>query len=131
MKDAQGHGSNGRGSGGIADAIAKSNASFGARSPVLKSGDQLGDRGSGGQQSGNPVTAGGHGGDWGNMAAASSMASGPKSEPVPTHDSMGGRGQGYSPDAVNKAIAASNRSGQRIGGREASMIHALLKGRYR
>lgn len=57
-----------------------------------------------------------------------------KSAKVPTHDSMsgalspGGR-HGYSPDAVNAAIASSNRSGRRIGGREAKMIHALLKGR--
>lgn len=36
---------------------------------------------------------------------------------------------GYNPEAVNQAIAASNRAGRRIGGREARMIHALLKGR--
>ena len=36
----------------------------------------------------------------------------------------------YNKEAVNKAIAASNRSGQKIGGKEASKIHALLKGRY-
>ena len=35
----------------------------------------------------------------------------------------------YSPVAVNKAIAASNRSGRRISKREAKLIHALLKGR--
>lgn len=40
----------------------------------------------------------------------------------------GGR-HGYNPDAVNKAIASSNRSGRRIGGKEASAIHRLLKGR--
>lgn len=34
----------------------------------------------------------------------------------------------YSKDAVNKAIASSNRSGRRIGGKEARLIHALLKG---
>jgi hypothetical protein len=32
----------------------------------------------------------------------------------------------YSKDAVNAAIASSNRSGRRIGGKEARMIHALL-----
>lgn len=42
--------------------------------------------------------------------------------------SPGGR-FGYNPHAVNQAIASSNRSGRRIGGREAKMIHALLKGR--
>jgi hypothetical protein len=69
-------------------------------------------------------------------AAASELASGPKSATIPTHDSMrndgslspGGR-HGYNPDAVNKAIASSNRAGRRIGGKEASAIHRLLKGR--
>ena len=37
--------------------------------------------------------------------------------------------EGYNKDAVDKAIASSNRSGKKIGGREAKMIHALLKGR--
>jgi hypothetical protein len=36
---------------------------------------------------------------------------------------------GYCAEAVNKAIAASNRSGRRIGRREAILIHRLLKGR--
>jgi hypothetical protein len=36
---------------------------------------------------------------------------------------------GYSAAAVEKAIAASNRSGRRIGAREANAIHRLLKGR--
>jgi hypothetical protein len=35
----------------------------------------------------------------------------------------------YSEDAVNKAIAASNRSGKKIGRKEAAMIHSVLKGR--
>jgi hypothetical protein len=81
---------------------------------------------------------------------ADQLASGPKSSPIPTHDSMQanadrsvgtprhdgesdasyiGRRVGYSPDAVNKAIAASNRAGRRIGGKEAAAIHRLLKGR--
>jgi hypothetical protein len=33
----------------------------------------------------------------------------------------------YSEAAVNKAIASSNRSGRKIGGKEAKAIHALLK----
>lgn len=37
--------------------------------------------------------------------------------------------EAYSKDAVDKAIASSNRAGRRIGGREGKMIHALLKGR--
>lgn len=35
----------------------------------------------------------------------------------------------YRPEAVNQAIAASNRAGRKIGRREARLIHALLKGR--
>jgi hypothetical protein len=36
---------------------------------------------------------------------------------------------GYCADAVNKAIASSNRFGRRIGRKEANAIHRLLKGR--
>jgi hypothetical protein len=36
----------------------------------------------------------------------------------------------YNRDAVNNAIASSNRAGRRIGAGEASAIHALLKGRH-
>jgi hypothetical protein len=81
--------------------------------------------------------------------AASELASGAKSATIPTHDSQGiprpsdniqnaaskagynqyGSRHGYNPDAVNKAIASSNRSGRRIGAGEASAIHRLLKGR--
>lgn len=71
----------------------------------------------------------------------------PKSAPAPVHDSMSvgdtvraagynpmantmaERRSSYNPDAVNKAIASSNRSGRRIGSKEASAIHRLLKGR--
>ena len=34
------------------------------------------------------------------------------------------------PVAVQKAIEASNRAGRRISGKEAKLIHALLKGRH-
>jgi len=82
--------------------------------------------------------------------AASELATGAKSATVPTHDGMStpkasdniqaaaakrgyneyGSRHGYNPHAVNDAIAAQNRSGRgKIGGREARMIHALLKGR--
>jgi hypothetical protein len=37
---------------------------------------------------------------------------------------------GYSVDAVDSAIASSNRSGRCIGRGEARRIHALLKGRH-
>lgn len=48
---------------------------------------------------------------------------------VPGYNEHGSR-HGYSPDAVNSAISAQNRSGRgKIGGREAKMVHALLKGR--
>jgi hypothetical protein len=36
---------------------------------------------------------------------------------------------GYCAEAVDKAIAASNRFGRRIGRKEAILIHRLLKGR--
>ncbi len=68
----------------------------------------------------------------GDAAAASALGSGAP----PVHDSMKsgynehGSRHGYNPGAVNDAIAAQNRSGRgKIGGREARMIHALLKGR--
>lgn len=35
----------------------------------------------------------------------------------------------YNATAVNAAIASSNRSGRKIGKREAALIHRLLKGR--
>jgi hypothetical protein len=35
----------------------------------------------------------------------------------------------YNPDAINAAIAASNRAGRHIGAAEARAIHALMKGR--
>jgi hypothetical protein len=34
----------------------------------------------------------------------------------------------YSKEAVDKAIAASNRAGRKISGKEAKKIHAILKG---
>jgi len=34
----------------------------------------------------------------------------------------------YNEESVNKGIAASNRRGQKIGGKEAKAIHGLLKG---
>jgi hypothetical protein len=37
----------------------------------------------------------------------------------------------YSKEAVDKAIAASNRAGRKIGAKEAKLIHALLKGRHK
>lgn len=34
----------------------------------------------------------------------------------------------YNAAAVNDAIASSNRAGRRIGGKQACMVHAVLKG---
>jgi len=51
-------------------------------------------------------------------------ASGGDVEDVP--DALNPR---YSEEAVNKSIASSNRSGRKIGKKEAAMIHSLLKGR--
>lgn len=39
------------------------------------------------------------------------------------------KNEAYDKTAVDNAINSSNRSGRKIGGREAKMIHALLKGR--
>lgn len=36
----------------------------------------------------------------------------------------------YNASAVNEAIGASNKAGRKIGGKEASAIHRLLKGRH-
>lgn len=43
--------------------------------------------------------------------------------------SKGSGRHNYNPQAVNQAIASSNRAGRRIGGKEARLIHRLLKGR--
>lgn len=65
--------------------------------------------------------------------AKAALASGPKSAPAPVHGAMAssynehGSRHGYNPASVNEAIK-NNRTGK-IGGREAKMIHALLKGR--
>lgn len=78
--------------------------------------------------------------------AARELASGtPKSDAAPTHPAMGGwegsmmhnsagggggNGRhGYNPDSVNKAIGNASRYQGKVGGREASAIHRLLKGR--
>jgi hypothetical protein len=37
----------------------------------------------------------------------------------------------YSKEAVNAAIAQSNRAGRKISKKEARLIHALLKGRQK
>lgn len=39
------------------------------------------------------------------------------------------RTKGYNAQAVNKAIASSNRAGRKISAKGASLIHRLLKGR--
>lgn len=82
-----------------------------------------------------------------NTKAADALASGAKSDPVPIHDgmsvgaivraagydpmanTMAERRASYNPSAVNQAITQSERRGGKVGGRERSMIHAVLKGR--
>ena len=78
---------------------------------------------------------------WSDQGAAATLSSGTaKSDPAPVHDAMAavsrpgynehGSRHGYNPQSTNDAIAAQNRSGRgKIGGREASAIHRLLKGR--
>jgi hypothetical protein len=39
-------------------------------------------------------------------------------------------GHHYSEEAVDAAIASSNRAGRKIGAKEAKLIHRLLKGRH-
>lgn len=64
-----------------------------------------------------------------NLDAKAALASGPKSNPSPVHSAMSDR-PGYHAGAVQNAIDSSNRHGRKIGGREAKMIHALLRGRH-
>jgi hypothetical protein len=45
------------------------------------------------------------------------------------HDRNDLFGHSYNADAVNEAIRSSNRAGRKIGGKEAKLIHAVLKGR--
>lgn len=77
-----------------------------------------------------------------NSDAAAQLASGPKSAPAPVHEAMGKYAPNhrdsnafqhdYHPESVNKAIENSGRfGGGKIGGREARMIHSILKGRGR
>ena len=70
-------------------------------------------------------------------AAAAKLAEGGapgKNTAVPVHAGAAGRQDSgptnprYNRDAVNAAIASSNRSGRKIGGKEAAAIHRLLSG---
>lgn len=159
MKDAQGHGSNGRG--GPAKPIP--NSPYHMKSDaelryIVKDASEA-ERASRGMTSYNPNGSqrsdtsgkyadqvndaasvlgyrdrGGLSMHPNDVAARDVVSNSDKSGKVPTHDSMGalspGGRHGYNLDAVNDAISAQNRSGRgRIGGREAKMIHALLKGR--
>lgn len=102
MKDALGHGSNNH-DGGFKTARAMANAQGRAMKEEMLRTQALA----------------------GNKAAADELASGSKSAPAPAHDGTIGR-HGYNPEAVSKAIA-NNRTGK-IGAREASAIHRLLRG---
>lgn len=138
MKDALGHGSDGRG--------ADEEFLKGRRMGYLDGPSRAQRALDGGKPEAN------------NADAARALASGSKSASVPVHDnfrtatyapgasghseqpsvnglgaireanaSSGGR---YNAVAVNKAIESSNRSGRKISGKEAKQIHALLKGRH-
>lgn len=107
MKDSKGHGSNSRGRsylGAFDPRYADAAARFASLSPA-------------------------------DRAAQTELARGSaKSETPPVHGGSAGRlvmgnTSQYSREAVNNAIASSNRAGRHIGGREARMIHSLLKGR--
>jgi hypothetical protein len=63
-----------------------------------------------------------------NADAAQALMSGLKSTQAPVHPAMEGR-HGYNAEAVQNSINSSNRSGRRIGGKEANAIHRLLRGR--
>lgn len=73
------------------------------------------------------------------VAANALSSGGPKSDPAPVHEAMryapnhpdsNAHQHDYHPESVNKAIANSGRfGGGKIGGREARMIHSILKGR--
>jgi len=103
MKDAQGHGSDAR---GVADAAA-------TEGHIPSVGTQLD------PSQHTQVT---------DYDAAGALAQGgAKSAPVAAHPAMATNPR-YNRDAVNNAIASSNRSGRKIGGREASLIHRLLSG---
>lgn len=111
-KDAKGHGSNARGAVMDRLAAARSNPNhpLGALSRVVSQG--------------TPIA-----GVEANKQAASELAQGnPKAAPPPVHGGATGR-HDYNPKSVNDAIASSNRAGRRIGGREAKLIHRLMRGR--
>jgi hypothetical protein len=70
--------------------------------------------------------------DHSDSSAASELSRGVPAEkagPAPTHPAQAPYEPRYNRAAVNNAIASSGRHGRPIGGKEASMIHRLLKGR--
>lgn len=118
MKDAQGHGSNSRngGSTGTSGRNTQAHVSFYDRAHAAALASQAA-HGGGGDQSGNPVTSGGRGADWGdwqNKAAAGALASGPKSAPVAVHDSMSSypHGSAAERDHAEKMALSRNSTGQ-------------------
>ena len=121
-KDAQGHGSDGRGgANGVATTFSSKNG-IGVHGPgmyaKLNSGSmvKLNPQATGGRipALGTPLDPSQH-----TMVSPSGDVS---------HLSPGGR-NGYNPEAVNKAISNASRYQGKVSGREASMIHRLLKGR--
>lgn len=113
MKDAHGHGSDGKGgSGGKSGMVRVSVAR-----PI---GSRIADIGPGGKEYNVKTDAAWDAAHQTGVAAAGA---------VPSEALAPGGRHGYNPTAVANAIASSNRAGRRIGSGEARMIHALLKGR--
>jgi hypothetical protein len=128
MKDAKGHGSNAK---GIAQAagysvVQKDSLGHFIQGPSGEHGPYFGARGAW-KDAARLATIPSYAND---LGASRILASGPKSAPAPVHDSMATQGRhGYNAAAVQSSIDSSNRHGRKIGGREAKMIHALLRGR--
>lgn len=142
MKDAKGHGSNKRPLAGhayhsksdaelryiVKDASEAASASQSMGKLETKYNDQINDAATvlGYRDRGGTS-------DHPDAVAARSLASGAKSAPAPVHDAQRsgynehGSRHGYNPESVNNAIK-NNRTGK-IGSKEASAIHRLLKGR--
>ena len=108
-KDEHGHGSDGRGSAGA-----------GRRLPF---GVSLGFRGTSQMKPDRDFKSGGAA-----VVAGLRGAAGIADQHGIQTSHLGGGG--YNREAVQKAIDSSNRAGRPIGGREAGLIHALLRGRH-
>lgn len=125
MKDSKGHGSNGKGG-----------ADYDARgyNPVMQGGKRMfgrqPTRAEAAANSASVKAFSAFAASHNDKAAAGTLAAPghPKVAPPMVHPGASGR-HDYNPDSVNAAIASNNRHGPKIGGREAKLIHRLMKGR--